>query len=340
MRETFMREALSLAERGTYTCHPNPMVGCVIVKDGQIIGRGYHEKPGTPHAEIHALREAGENAKGATVYVTLEPCSHFGRTPPCVEALIAAGVKEVFAACRDPNPLVAGQGLAQLQEHGIQVHLGLLEAEAQALNRIFFHYISHKTPYIIAKWAMSLDGKMAVNKGDDRQLSNEKSMRDLHVLRRRIPGILIGSATALADNPSLTVRLVESIVKHPQRIVLNTKGDLPASLKLFDGSLPGKTWLVCAEDANPNFPAATTEIIRCKTVEGKIDLSNLMQILGQCEVAAILVEGGARVLADFFKYNLVNEVVTYITPWIIGNLEHKLHVKGLEDVKLVGRIKE
>lgn len=340
MHEAFMIQALELAKRGAYSVHPNPMVGCIIVQDSEIIGQGYHEKPGALHAEIHALNEAGSRAQGSSVYVNLEPCSHFGRTPPCAEALINAGIKEVFIACQDPNPLVAGQGIIKFQKAGISVHLGLMEEEAKTLNRFFFHYITTKTPYIIGKWAMSLDGKMAVNSGDNRQLSNEKSMLDLHELRHRTPGILIGAATALIDNPALTVRLPHSIVRQPQRIVVSTRANLPTSLKLFDGSLPGKTWLVCAEDSKPDFPKDTTEIIYCKTIQNQIDLISLMTILGERELAALLVEGGRQVLQSFFNANLVNEVVTYLTPWIIGNLNHKIRIPGLDDIRLNGIIKD
>ena len=180
MSPLLMQEALMLARRGRYTALPNPMVGCVIVKNDTIIGRGFHEKPGSAHAEILALAEAGSNAKDASVYVTLEPCCHFGRTPPCVDALISAGIKEVFVACLDPNPLVSGRGAQRLRDAGISVEIGLCGEAAFELNRMFFHYITHQTPYVVAKWAMSLDGKMAVNPGDDRQLSSENSLKDLH----------------------------------------------------------------------------------------------------------------------------------------------------------------
>ncbi len=330
-----MQQALSLAQRGQFTALPNPMVGCILVKEGKIVGQGFHEKPGTAHAETHALREAGSNAKGASVYINLEPCCHFGRTPPCVDALIQAGIAEVFIAMEDPNPLIRGKSIEKLKACGIRVHLGLLNAEAQTLNRIFFHYITTQTPYVIGKWAMSLDGKMAVNPGDDPVLSSPESFKDLHELRQRTPGILIGSQTALHDNPSLTVRLGE-IHRQPQRIVLNTRADLPRTLALFDGTLPGKTWLICAEDTHPDFPAETTEIIPCKTKNGKIDLPSLMQILAEREIAAILVEGGRTLLNTFFQENLVNEVITYITPWIIADLPHKLRVQGLNDILLRG----
>lgn len=344
MHEAFMKEALDLAKQGAFSAHPNPMVGCVITRENQIIGRGFHEKPGTPHAEVHALKEAGDAAKGSTVYVTLEPCCHFGRTPPCVDALIAAQVKEVFISTLDPNPLVAGKGLEKLKAHGIKVHVGLLEVEAKTLNRIFFHYITTKTPYIIGKWAMSLDGEMAVNQGDNPKLSSSESSLDLHYLRHEIPGILIGAQTALKDNPSLTVRIPNAeTIRHPQRIVLNTKADLPNTLKLFDGSLPGKTWLVCDEAfatiAQERFDQSFVETLPCKVTDGQIDLVALLKILGAKELAGILVEGGKTILNAFFKQNLINEIITYITPWVIADNPCKIRVQSLQYQNLGGDVK-
>jgi len=315
------------------------MVGCVIVKNSQIIARGFHQKYGAPHAEVYALREAKSEAQGATAYITLEPCSHFGKTPPCADALIQAGISEVYIAMQDPNPLVAGRGIQKLQDAGINVNVGLLENEAKALNQVFCHYITHKTPYIVAKWAMSLDGQMITQAGDTKTLSSDKSLQDLHLLRQRLPAILIGSETARIDNPSLTARY-EPVLHQPQRIVLNSKANLPKNLKLFDGSLPGKTWLICAEDAAPDYPSHTTEIIHCKTLKNQIDLPTLMQILGELQISGILVEGGRTVLNSFFQANLVNEVTTYITPWIIGNGLKKIRIPKLEDVKLNAVIKE
>ncbi len=347
MHVSLMQKALTLAEQGAYSVHPNPMVGCVIAKAEHIIATGFHEHAGSPHAEIHALAAAGANARGADVYINLEPCCHFGRTPPCTTALIQAGVKRVFVAMLDPNPLVAGQGISELQAHGIEVKVGLLQTEAVHLNRVFSHYITRKTPYVIGKWAMSLDGKMAVAKGDDPVLSAPESLIDLHELRHRFPAILIGAGTALKDNPALTVRHTHAnTICHPQRIVVNTEANLPTHLKLFDGSLPGKTWLVCSEAvasmAQAQFSQETTLILPCPTLDDKVDLQALLKLLGQHEIAGILVEGGPQILQSFFQKNLVNEVVAYLTPWIIANLPHKQSVQSLslqalgQDFKIQG----
>lgn len=349
MHEFFMAEALKLAEQGRYAVHPNPLVGCVIVKNGQVVGSGFHEKYGSAHAEIVALNIAGEQAKDATVYVNLEPCSHFGKTPPCADALIKAQVKEVFVATVDPNPLVAGKGIEKLRAHGIKVQIGLLEQQARVLNRIFFHYITAKTPYVIGKWAMSLDGKMCVNGADSPALSSETSLSDLHELRHQIPGILIGAGTALKDNPALTVRLSQPVMRHPQRIVVNTKADLPITLRLFDGSLPGKTWLICAEsnfkEAIQKFPALTTRVFACPGEQDKINLPVLLTLLGEQGISAILVEGGPTLLRSFLNQNLVNEVITYLTHWIIADLPYKVPLQDTDskklgqDIKMTGRLK-
>jgi diaminohydroxyphosphoribosylaminopyrimidine deaminase/5-amino-6-(5-phosphoribosylamino)uracil reductase len=203
----YMQQALALAEKGRFSVSPNPMVGCLIVKAGKIIGQGYHHQAGTPHAEIHALREAGAEAKDADVYVTLEPCCHYGRTPPCTDALIAAGVTRVYFACHDPNPEVAGKGSAALKAAGIQAEEGLCRSEAQQLNKIFFHFIQTKRPFVFSKWAMSLDGKTMTHPDDLPAISSTASRSHSHLLRRAVDAILIGTNTAIDDDPALTVRL-------------------------------------------------------------------------------------------------------------------------------------
>ena len=333
-----MQKALEIAALGRYSTHPNPMVGCILVKDNHIIGQGYHQKRGEPHAEIHALKDAGTLAKGASMYVTLEPCCHTGLTPPCTDALIAAGIKEVFIATPDPNPLVQGKGTDALRAAGIAVHLGLCEEEARYLNRAFFHYITHKTPYLIGKWAVSLDGQMSVHPHDERSLSCHESLMDLHDLRHQTPGILIGARTAAIDNPSLTVRHYGQNVRHPQRIVLNSKGDLSPNLKLFNGSLPNQTWLFCSEatyaQACKRFPADSTLVFACPTHHQHLDLHKVLHILGQKELSSILVEGGKTLLHGFFQHELIQEVVTYHTPWIIAGLEHKQALTHLSCLSL------
>lgn len=338
MNQYWMQEALRLAEKGLYTVAPNPMVGCVIVKDNQVLGRGFHSAPGQAHAEINALKEAGLAAKGASLYVTLEPCTHFGLTPPCVNALLQADLSEIWVATRDPNPLVSGQGIAKLKAAGLCVHEGLLEEEARALNRIFFHYITTKTPYLIAKTAQSWDGKMQVQVGDSASLSCLESLKDMHHLRQATTGILIGSGTALKDNPALTTRYVDPVIRHPERFILNTQADLPPTLRLFDGSLPNQSTLICAAEAfdaaQARFNPKTTRILAAPTLCNKIDLKALLPLLGKLKISSLLIEGGPTLLQSFYNEGLIQEVITYLTPFIIANLAHKQIVQSVSFQKM------
>lgn len=331
--QKYMQVCLDLAYKGRYTTHPNPMVGCVIVKDDAIVAEGFHERAGDAHAEIRALVAAGNNAKGATMYVNLEPCCHLGRTEPCVDAIIAAGIKKMVIAMEDPNPLVAGGGIKKLKAANIEVQVGVLAKEAETLNRAFVHYITKKTPFVIGKWAISLDGQMTTPNPLDRQLSSAVSQEDAHELRQCTQAILIGSNTARVDNPSLTVRFPELIYHQPQRIVLNTRADLDPTSRLFNGDLPGKTWLVCAEEfakiAERRFNSQTTEIIPVPHSLSRINLPCLLKLLGEREIMSLLVEGGKTVLQEFFIIKAIEEIVCYVTPWFVGNLPHKIRLQPL-----------
>jgi diaminohydroxyphosphoribosylaminopyrimidine deaminase/5-amino-6-(5-phosphoribosylamino)uracil reductase len=307
------------------------MVGCIIVKDNVIVGQGFHERAGEPHAEINALKMAGTQAQGATLYVNLEPCCHQGRTPPCADAIIKAGIAKVVLAMQDPNPLVAGGGITKLRSAHIEVIEDILKKEAQTLNRAFCHYITTKTPFIIAKWAMSLDGKMAVLNQKERQLSSQTSQEEVHELRQCTQAILIGSGTARIDNPSLTVRLGKTIIRQPQRIVLNTKADLDPQLKLFNGELPEKTWLICAKKfetaAKERFNADTTEII---TLPGDtITIPSLLKEVGARGIMSVLLEGGPTLLQEFISARAVQEIICYIAPWFVGTLPNKIALGAL-----------
>lgn len=324
----FMTQALQLAAQGRYTVSPNPMVGCLIIKDGNIIGQGYHQRAGESHAEVFALKEAGVNAQGATAYVTLEPCCHTGKTPPCTNALIAAGIKKVFIATLDPNPLINGKGVAALQNAGIEVITGLLEKEAQQLNEIFFHYIQHKRPFVIAKWAMSLDGKTVTHADDSRYISDSESEQTTHELRQQVDAILIGANTAIKDDPLLTVRLKET-VKHPIRIILSTKGNLPKSLNIFSEHLPSKT-VIATTEKNMDWPTHIDVIVVPKNNEGRIDLMSLMNELGKRQITSLLVEGGMTIHESFFAESLVNKVQVYVAPIIIGNLKKKISLQEMQ----------
>lgn len=340
----YMKLALQLAEQGRFTTSPNPMVGCVIVKDGQIVGQGYHERAGSPHAEVHALQMAGEAAKGATVYVTLEPCCHFGRTPPCSQALIRAGVKKVYAASLDANPLVAGKGIAELKAHGIEVETGLAEAEALQLNEIFFHYITKRRPFVIAKWAMSLDGKTITNPEDSRQISCENSSSHTHGIRRAVDAILVGAKTVRNDNPQLTARSTvpsEIISKQPIRVILTSDGKLPTDLKIFSSELPGKTWIATTIPVDAawqkQIEASGAEVLALpKNAAGQVSLPDLLNELGKRGITSILVEGGMTVHESFFKENLVDKIHVYLAPVFIGSLDKKAVIENL-DMSPLGR---
>lgn len=242
----YMAHALQLAMRGLYTTHPNPRVGCVLVKDGQMVGEGWHEFAGGPHAEVNALKMAGNKAKGATVYLSLEPCSHQGRTPPCSQALIDAGVSRVIAAMQDPNPQVAGQGLAQLREAGIEVETGLLEAQAEALNPGFISRMRHGRPYVRHKLAMSLDGRTAMASGESKWITSDAARQDVQRMRAQSDAILTGVGTVLADDPAMTVRL-EGHKRQPMRVVVDTHLSMPTEAKIL--SQPGKTVVMTCSDS-------------------------------------------------------------------------------------------
>ncbi len=337
-QQAYMAQALAEAQKGRFTVSPNPMVGCLLVKQDQVIASGWHQRAGGPHAEVLALREAGEAAQGATAFVTLEPCCHFGRTPPCTTALIEAGIKEVYLACLDPNPRVAGKGAQILRKAGIQVRSGVLEAEAKRLNEIFFHYIQNRRPFVLAKWAMSLDGQVSTQPGDAKQISCTESQLHTHQLRQQLDAILIGSHTAVQDNPQLTARNpeIEGFTnKQPLRIVLASQGGLPLDLKLFDSSLPGKTLVATTEAADSAWCQALLDkevAVLClpPNQNGQVSLTALLDHLGQSEVTSVLVEGGRAVHDSFFKEGLVNKVQVYLAPALIGSLAKKQFLSKLE----------
>jgi len=332
--QSHMLLALQLAEKGRLTVSPNPMVGCVIVQQDHIVGQGYHQRAGEAHAEIHALQQAGQSAKGATAYVTLEPCCHYGRTPPCTQALIQSGIKKIYVACLDPNPLVAGKGVEALRQAGMTVEVGLEEQAAKNLNKIFFHYIQHKRPFVIAKWAMSIDGKTMTHPNDDRAISGEEAKQFSHQMRQQVDAILIGAKTAVLDNPLLTVRLNQTSSKHPIRIVLSGKGNLPEDLNLFSTAMPARTIIFTTDDVDPTWQVRMLKnnievVVSKKNSSGKIDLNEMLLELGKRDITSLLIEGGMQTHENFFAANLVNEIQVYIAPVIIGNLSTKKKLMNL-----------
>ena len=311
----FMKIALSLAERRKGLTHPNPTVGCVIVKDGKVVGRGYHERAGKPHAEVVALQEAGEKARGSTVYVTLEPCSHYGKTPPCSDALIKAGVKEVFVAVQDPNPLVSGKGINRLKEAGIKVHVGLCEEEARRLNEDFFLYIREKRPYITLKMAQSIDGRFATLTGDSKWITSEESRRLAHKLRAEASAILVGVGTVISDDPQLTVRHVKTD-KQPLKVIFDPNLDTPLSSKVFK---EGRTIIFTSRREVEEIKKLNdVEVINLELVNGAFDLQEVVRKLYEREVMHLMVEGGGYTITSFLRAGLFDRVCVFQAPKFIG----------------------
>ncbi|MGP0154030.1 bifunctional diaminohydroxyphosphoribosylaminopyrimidine deaminase/5-amino-6-(5-phosphoribosylamino)uracil reductase RibD [Pantoea ananatis] len=325
--ERYMARALELARRGRFTTTPNPNVGCVIVRDGQIVGEGWHQRAGEPHAEVHALRMAGDRARGATAYVTLEPCSHHGRTPPCCDALIAAGVKRVVAAMQDPNPQVAGRGLHRLHQAGIEVSHGLMMQEAEALNRGFLKRMRTGFPWIQLKLGASLDGRTAMASGESQWITSSAARRDVQRLRAQSSAILSSSATVLADNPSLTVRwseldsesqrlVDEAELRQPVRVIVDSQNRVTPHHKLIEQS--GETWLMRQQVDDRHWPETVTQI-PVPLRDSQLDLVALMMVLGQRQINSVWVEAGATLAGALIQAGLVDELIVYVAPKLLGN---------------------
>ncbi|MEE4250384.1 MAG: bifunctional diaminohydroxyphosphoribosylaminopyrimidine deaminase/5-amino-6-(5-phosphoribosylamino)uracil reductase RibD [Alcanivoracaceae bacterium] len=322
----YMQRALSLAERGLYTTDPNPRVGCLIVRDGKVVGEGWHQRAGEPHAERHALAMAGDAAGGATCYVTLEPCSHTGRTGPCADALIAAGVSRVVAAMQDPNPLVAGQGLAKLRDAGIRVECGLLEAQAQALNPGFIKRMQTGLPLVRIKLAMSLDGRTAMASGESKWITGAEARQQVQRLRARSSAIVTGIGTVLADDPALTVRVEDwpaneypGVVRQPLRVVLDRKLRLPLDAKLLRGD--GDVLVI--SQAQPALASALqqrgAEVVTLPGSGSGTDLRVLLETLAERACNEVLVEAGPTLAGAFVREQLFDELVIFMAPTLLGS---------------------
>jgi len=321
--EAFMRRALELARRGEGYTRPNPMVGAVVVRDGEIIAEGYHARCGGPHAEAEALERAGRAARGADLYVNLEPCVDFPgkKTPSCAERIIAAGIRRVIIATRDPNPLVGGKGVERLRAAGIEVVEGVLAEEARELNEIFFHWIRTGRPFVALKLAMSLDGKIATRTGDSRWITGPEARRRAHELRRRHAAVLVGVNTVLADDPRLTVREVEG--PQPLRIVLDSRGRIPLSARVLSGE--AGTVIAAGEGMPPDKLEALrdkgAEVWRLPAAAGRVDIAALLARLGERGVDSVLVEGGGEVAWSFLSRGLVHKLYLFYGPVVIGGRE-------------------
>jgi diaminohydroxyphosphoribosylaminopyrimidine deaminase/5-amino-6-(5-phosphoribosylamino)uracil reductase len=316
--ELFMRVALREAAKGLGRTSPNPAVGAVLVRGGRVVARGHHAKAGGPHAEVVALRSAGARARGADLYTTLEPCDHFGRTPPCSVALLEAGVRRVFVGSADPNPLVNGKGIARLRREGVEVVEGVLGRECDALNAHWFRYIRDKRPYVTLKAAVTLDGRTATRTGDARWVSGEAARRWVHRLRDRVDAVLVGAGTARADDPALTARLPRRRGRDPVRVVLDTELSLPAGLKLFRERSPAPT-IVAHASARTRRLGPKVELLRCRRGKGGVDLRDLLAKLAGRGITHLLVEGGARVHARFLEEGLVDRVAVFVAPKLAGS---------------------
>ncbi len=317
---TYMKRALTLAKKGIGKTFPNPAVGCVIVKNGTVIGEGWHKRAGGHHAEIHALEMAGDKARGADVYVTLEPCSHTGKTPPCSEALIRAGVKKVVAGMSDPNPQVNGGGLKALQQAGIETFCGIMEEECRAINRPFLKFITTGLPYATYKCAMTLDGKIASVTGESRWISCEASRKTVHRMRAASNAIMVGVDTIISDNPQLTVRHVKG--SNPLRVVVDSRLRTPESVAVLSGGLAQGT-MIATTETNPRVHArylkSGARILVCSSDNGRVNLHDLWSKLGSLGIQSLLLEGGSHLAGEALRLGLIDECVFFYAPKVLGS---------------------
>lgn len=330
-KNKYMRRALSLARKGEGRVSPNPMVGAVIVKDNKIIGEGYHEYYGGSHAEINAIQSSMEDIRDAEMYVTLEPCSHYGKTPPCAEALIKRGIKKVYVAMFDPNPLVSGKGIEMLRNAGIHVEVDILKEEAEKLNEIFIEYITTKKPFVVMKTASTLDGKIAAHTGDSKWISCTESRKYVHNLRNRYKGIMVGVNTIIMDNPFLTTRLEEGGVD-PIRIIIDSTGRIPLDSNVFNKKSSSEIIVVVSELADKEkikkIEDVGANVIVTPIRENKVDLNFLMSALGERGIDSILLEGGGTLNFSAIREGIVHKVISFVSPKIVGGKTSLTSVEG------------
>ena len=341
----YMEQALSLAKLALGQVSPNPAVGAVVVKNGVMVGQGYTQPAGSPHAEVLALEQAGEQARGSVMYVTLEPCCHYGRTPPCTQAIIAAGINEVHLAMLDPNPMVSGRGKEELEREGIKTYVGEGEEEAKQINEAYIKFITTGIPLVTAKFAISLDGKIATKSGDSRWISSQEAREQVHNLRYTTDAIMVGINTVLADDPLLTCRCCGgrggTARKQPLRVVIDGRGRTPLTARLF--SEPGRTLLALGRSVTPEeataFAQAGADLLELPSAGGLVDLEKLLKALGEREITSVLVEGGGILLGSLFDHRLVDKVIVFIAPVIIGGEEAKTAIGGKGVDKVVDSLK-
>lgn len=334
-----MKRALELAKLGWGKTNPNPLVGAVIVKGGRIISEGYHKALGSDHAEVSAFKNATESITGSTLYVTLEPCSHFGRTPPCANTIIEAGIKEVVVAMVDPNPKVSGRGIKILEDAGITVTADVLNDEARKLNEIFIKYITEKRPFVIMKTASTLDGKIASSSGDSKWITGEASRNYVHALRDRVSAVMVGINTVICDNPHLTTRLPDRKGKNPVRIIVDSRGRIPLDSNVITGISPDcKTWLAATSALDKTSESLLIEkgvkIIKADGTNNNVDLDKLMQELYKLEIDSVLLEGGGELNAAALDAGIVDKAMFFIAPKIIGGKAAPTPVGGVGALKM------
>ena len=335
--EKYMRMALRLAEKARGRTSPNPMVGAVVVKNGVVISRGYHRKAGEPHAEVVALLKAGKAAKGATLYVTLEPCSHTNkRTPPCAPLVMSSGVKRAVVAMIDPNPQVSGAGIKALRKAGLDVLTGVLETEAKKLNEAFIKHVTTGMPFVTLKIAQTLDGRIATAKGESKWITGDEARKEGHRLRDRHDAILVGINTVLKDNPSLTTRILHG--RDPLRVILDSKLRIPLNAKILTQSSEAKTCIATLDsmpkDRLADLLDAGAEILIAKGKNGQVDLKHLMKMLGSFGITSVLIEGGATVNASALRAGIVDKVVAFIAPMLMTGTDSLCSLGGKSPQKL------
>jgi len=328
----FMRMALRLAKKANGLTNPNPLVGAVVVKKGKVLGRGYHKKAGLAHAEVVALEKAGDAARGATLYVTLEPCCHFGRTPACVDKILACGIKEVVFAMNDPNPLNNGKGAQVLRRAGVKVISGVLEEEAREINQVFIKYITRRLPFVTVKVAQSLDGKIATSSGDSRWISSKMSRRLVHKLRAEVDAVLVGIDTALKDNPSLSCRLNGHLYKkQPKKVVVDSRLRIRPGLKIFSQASPAEVIIGStrfAPQAKVSAFQKKARVIITKDKQGRVQLRDLFRKLAKQEISHLLIEGGGEIIASALQAGLVDRMIVFVSSKIIGGRNAPTAVEG------------
>ena len=340
--ERFMKRALRLSERARGQTSPNPLVGAVLVRDGQVVGEGYHRRAGAPHAEVVALDRAGARAEGAALYVTLEPCCHFGRTPPCVDRIIEQGVSEVVCALTDPDPRVSGRGIEKLREAGIEVRLGVLEEAARKTNEVYLKYITTGLPFVTLKLAQSLDGRIATGSGDSKWITGEKARRFVHRIRSQVDAVMVGMGTVIRDDPQLNVRWVKG--KHPLKIILDSRLRMPLGAQLFGGE---RTILATTERSSEEqrrlVEGKGARVWILPERDGRVDLTEVMRKAGREGITSILIEGGSKVATSTLGAGVVDKLMIFIAPKLIGTGTDAVGDLGiarieeaieLEDVKL------